>query len=385
MLADVRRGAVTEIDFMNSQIVLRGQRFGVPTPVNTALVEMIKELEQTNFVSSIQQTELPQPVAGHITRLRAAAANRIPRTTIGAPTRRYSTSAAGPIIAGTIEEMRTFRHSTVGHREKVGFVPTMGALHAGHLSLVAAAKNRCERVVVSIFVNPTQFAAHEDLSKYPRTFEKDYELLRQASVDAIFYPKDAKVMYPDGFSLSIDVPDATQKKEGWIRPTHFNGVATVCLKLFNIVQPDFVFFGQKDAQQCATIRQLVRDFNVPTNVVIVPTSRDPDGLAMSSRNVYLSPDERQAGLVLYRTLKMIEGKLLGGATNDAESLRQAGMTSIIYEPMADPQYVSVADQDTMAEIHGRITPEQLRKGLCIAVAAKFGKTRLIDNIIVQSP
>ena len=374
MLADVRRQVPTEIEFMNGQIVKHGIENNIDVPMNAVIVDTIREIEST-----FAAPKSPIASMGHldsnardlISQMRSAALSQ---------RRKYSTAARSVVVASDVEAVRTFRQS-LRHGTTLGFVPTMGALHTGHIELVRQAKQQCDKVAVSIFVNPTQFAAHEDLSAYPRTLERDLQLLSTVGVDLVFAPRDASVMYPPGFKLSVDVPDAHLKKEGAVRPGHFGGVATVCLKLFNIVQPTSVYFGQKDAQQCATIKTLVRDFNVPTHVVICPTMRAEDGLALSSRNAYLSPEERAASVILYKTLTEME-RLCRGGLHSADALRQAGSGVLGSHPLSAPQYISVAELDTMDEIEGVITAEQLRKGVCFSLASKVGKVRLIDNFPV---
>jgi pantoate--beta-alanine ligase len=257
----------------------------------------------------------------------------------------------------------------------VGFVPTMGYLHEGHLSLVRAARAECTNVVVSIFVNPTQFGPSEDLNRYPRDLPRDLELLRLEKVDLVWTPT-AEEMYPRGFQTWVTVEEITQPLEGSIRHGHFRGVATVVAKLFNAVQPDKAYFGQKDAQQAAVIRRMGRDLNFKLEVVVCPTWREVDGLAMSSRNVYLNPDERRAGTVLYKALTAAQAAYQAGERK-AENLHRIMTQTIQHQPLARLQYVSCADLDTLQEIQGAISNQAL-----LSMAVFIGKTRLIDNLVV---
>jgi pantoate--beta-alanine ligase len=276
-------------------------------------------------------------------------------------------------IAATISEMRTLRKELP---EPVGFVPTMGYLHDGHISLVRAAKEHgCASVVVSIFVNPSQFGPSEDLDKYPRDLERDKELLTAAGVDLLFLPT-SDMMYPQGYQTWVTVEEVSQPLEGSMRPGHFRGVATVVAKLFNIVQPQQSFFGQKDAQQAAVLQRMVRDLNFPLEMVICPTRREDDGLAMSSRNTYLTPEQRQKAVVLNRSLMTAKSAYEKGE-RDATRLRQAVLDVLQAEPLADVQYVSVADAESLQELEGNTD-----RKLLISMAVYFGKTRLIDNLLL---
>jgi pantoate--beta-alanine ligase len=259
---------------------------------------------------------------------------------------------------------------------RLGLVPTMGYLHAGHLSLVRQARAECGAVAVTIFVNPTQFGPREDLSRYPRDLERDLRLLREEQVDLVFVPSVTEI-YPPGFSTFIDVRDVTEMLEGAVRPGHFQGVATVVCKLFNIAQPTRAYFGQKDAQQTVVVRKMARDLDLPLEVVVVPTMREPDGLAMSSRNVYLSPDQRQAATALYRALSAA-GERYAAGERDAEALRQAMRTVLESEPLANPEYVSVADALTLRELD-----HVGAAGALCSLAVRFGSTRLIDNMLLE--
>ncbi len=257
----------------------------------------------------------------------------------------------------------------------VGFVATMGFLHEGHLSLVRAARTECASVVVSIFVNPTQFGPSEDLSRYPRDLPRDLEMLKHVKADLVWMPT-AEEMYPPGFQTWVTVDEVTQPLEGGMRPGHFRGVATVVAKLFNAVQPDKAYFGQKDAQQAAVIRRMVRDLNFKLDVVVCPIWREPDGLAMSSRNIYLNADERRAATVLHKALTAAQNAYAAGE-RDAEKIRQTMTQTIQSEPLARLQYVSCADPETLIEIQGAISAQAL-----LSMAVFFGKTRLIDNLVL---
>lgn len=274
-------------------------------------------------------------------------------------------------VVATVAEVREARREF----GSLGFVPTMGALHEGHLSLVRAAKARMGAVAVSIFVNPTQFAPTEDLSRYPRPLERDLDLLLEAGCDLVFTPTP-DVIYPPGFSTRIEVDGVTAPLEGAIRPGHFSGVATVVTKLFNIVQPDAAWFGQKDAQQCAVIRRMAADLDLPVEIVVAPTIREADGLAMSSRNVYLGSEDRAAAVVVSRALYAAEAAFEAGE-RDAEALRGVMTAVLADEPRGTPDYVSLADPDTLAEL----TTVDAR-GAVASLAVRFGKTRLIDNLLL---
>jgi len=253
----------------------------------------------------------------------------------------------------------------------LGLVPTMGFLHEGHLSLVRRAAADNPSVAVSIFVNPTQFGPGEDLLSYPRDLERDLSLLEAEGVDLVWTPAPEDV-YPSGFQTWVEVGDLTQTLEGARRPGHFRGVATVVAKLFLAVQPQRAYFGQKDAQQAVVIRRMTLDLNFPLEVVVCPIVREPDGLAMSSRNTYLDPAERKAAVVLSRALARAAEAFESG-TRDADDLRQILTQTLSAEPLARTEYVSVADPDTLQEIHGPVDD-----GL-MSMAVRIGKTRLIDN------
>jgi pantoate--beta-alanine ligase len=259
--------------------------------------------------------------------------------------------------------------------EPVGLVPTMGFLHVGHLSLVRQARQECASVVVTLFVNPTQFGPQEDLAAYPRDINRDLELLRSEGADLIWIPT-VEEMYPPGFQTWVTVEQVTQPLEGAQRPGHFRGVTTIVTKLFTAVGPQRAYFGQKDAQQAAVIRQMTRDLNFPIEIVVCPIVREGDGLAMSSRNVYLNPAERQAATVLYRALIAAQDGFVSGE-RDANELRRIMAEVIHREPLAALQYVSCADPVTLQELEGPVTRALL------SMAVYFGKTRLIDNILLE--
>ena len=275
-------------------------------------------------------------------------------------------------VVETIAEMRRLRRELP---EPVGFVPTMGYLHEGHLSLVRQAKAENPSVVASIFVNPTQFAPQEDLGSYPRDPERDFALLEKEGTDIVFMPADDE-MYPPQFSSWVDVGKVTGRLEGASRPTHFQGVTTVVAKLFNIVQPTKAYFGQKDAQQAIVIKRMVADLDMNLEVVVLPTVREPDGLAMSSRNTYLNPQERQAALVLYRALGLAK-QLWSQGEKDAGRMRQQMTVLIQKQPLAEIDYISIADAETLDELD-TVSPPAL-----VSMAVRIGKTRLIDNIVID--
>ncbi len=274
-------------------------------------------------------------------------------------------------VAKTIDEMSALRRQMTG---SVGFVPTMGALHEGHLSLVRRARTDNDAVIASIFVNPTQFAPHEDLSHYPRPLDQDLGLLREEGVDVVFIP-DASEIYPEGFATWVVMDDVTERLEGASRPGHFKGVATVVAKLLNIVQPQKAYFGRKDAQQLVVIQKMVRDLNMSVEIVPMSTVREADGLAMSSRNAYLSSEERRAAVVLYRDLVSCE-QMYEDGIRDASGLRRAIESIIAQELSARVDYVSIADAETLEELETIGTDRPALASL----AVYFGKTRLIDNV-----
>ena len=275
---------------------------------------------------------------------------------------------------------------TLAERKKsgssVGFVPTMGALHEGHLSLVREAKKQCDCIVVSIFVNPTQFGPTEDFSRYPRTLESDYELLRRENTDFVFVPT-VETMYPAGFETYVDVGSVAEPLEGRLRPGHFRGVASVVLKLFHMVQPDTAFFGQKDYQQVRVIQKMIDDLNVPVRLVACPTVREADGLAMSSRNRYLTPKQREDALVLYRSMAKATLRICGEKEEknvDLSAVRREMEQTILAVDNAKIDYISIADPDTLQEIHSL---EDRRGKIVLLLAVRFGTTRLIDNRMIE--
>lgn len=258
----------------------------------------------------------------------------------------------------------------------VGLVPTMGYLHEGHLSLVRRARRECAHVVVSIFVNPTQFGPNEDYERYPRDPERDLGLLGGEGADVVFMPSVNEI-YPPGFDQWVEVRGPlVERLEGAARPGHFRGVTTVVARLFRIVQPHRAYFGQKDAQQMRIIRRMVEEQRLPVQIVPMPTVREPDGLAMSSRNVYLSPEERNAALVLSRALALARDLVMGRGVRDADAVRRAVRDLIAREPAVRPEYVSVADEATLDEL------ETIDRPALILLAAHVGSTRLIDNAVV---
>ncbi len=271
-----------------------------------------------------------------------------------------------------INDMRRLRQQVT---EPVGLVPTMGYLHAGHLALVKQARSENPSVVVSIFVNPAQFGPREDFKQYPRDTQRDLALLEKEGADIVFMPSLSEI-YPPQFDSWVEVGKITERLEGATRPGHFRGVATVVAKLFNIVRPTRAYFGQKDAQQAIVIRKMVVDLNMNREIVIVPTVREPDGLAMSSRNAYLNPQEHQAALVIYQALNRAQ-QLWSQGEKDAERIRQA-MTALIQEqPLADIDYVSIADNQTLDEL------DTVKSPALVSLAVRIGKTRLIDNVVLK--
>jgi pantoate--beta-alanine ligase len=258
---------------------------------------------------------------------------------------------------------------------RLGLVPTMGALHDGHMSLVRASLARCEATAVSIFVNPAQFAPHEDFRRYPRMLEADCKLLAAAGADLVFAPA-ADDLYPGDFSTWVEPPAAARLWEGECRPGHFRGVATIVLKLLNLFQPDVAFFGQKDFQQARVIRRMVADLNLPVEIDIQPTVRDADGLALSSRNAYLSPAERENGLALWRTLRRAAEAVDGGA-RDGRELAAMMVQTMIDGGVTRIDYAAVADPETLEPL------ETVRRPLVLLVAAWVGSTRLIDNLVME--
>jgi pantoate--beta-alanine ligase len=284
-------------------------------------------------------------------------------------------------ICETIANMRSACRAARSHGKRLGFVPTMGALHEGHLSLLRAAKTSCDVVAASIFVNPTQFAPNEDLAKYPRDFERDRTLLQKEGVELLFAPS-VEEMYPAGATTWVTVEEISSRLDGRSRPGHFRGVTTVVAKLFHVVEPDAAFFGQKDAAQLAIIRRMVRDLNFPVEIVACPIVREPDGLAMSSRNAYLDPLQRKQALVLYRSLTKVK-KLYDAGEREASKLAAVGSAEIARAEVAEEKsvrldYFEIVDPQSLEPV------ENVTKGALVVVAAYIGSTRLIDNLTLPA-
>jgi pantoate--beta-alanine ligase len=277
-------------------------------------------------------------------------------------------------VCSSIDEMRAASRAVRRDGNSLGLVPTMGALHEGHLSLVRAAKGQCDRVAASIFVNPLQFGPAEDLAKYPRNFERDLDLLAWEGVDFIFAPS-VEEMYPAGAVTYVTVEGLSDKLCGGSRPGHFRGVTTVVSKLFNIVEPDQAFFGQKDAAQSTIIRRMVRDLDIPVQIVVCPIVREPDGLAMSSRNAYLDPGQRTAALVIYQSLRAVQERFDKGE-REVRALIEAGVRTLAAAPSVRLDYFEIVDPKMLEPI------DNLSRPALVAVAAFVGKTRLIDNILL---
>ncbi|MHC1578959.1 MAG: pantoate--beta-alanine ligase [Dehalococcoidia bacterium] len=275
-------------------------------------------------------------------------------------------------VIKTIPELRAVRQKLSG---TVGFVPTMGYLHKGHLTLVKQAREENSVVVVSIYVNPAQFGPREDLGSYPRDLNRDLELLNGEGTDIVFVPSDDE-MYPPKFSSWVDVEKVTARLEGASRPGHFRGVATVVTKLFNIVQPTRAYFGQKDAQQVVVIKRMVADLDMPLEIVVVPTVRESDGLAMSSRNVYLNQKEREAATILFKALRLAQ-QLWESGEKDAAKIRRQMTTLIQREPLAQIDYVTIVDTETLEELN------LIDRAALASLAVKIGRTRLIDNMPLE--
>jgi pantoate--beta-alanine ligase len=277
-------------------------------------------------------------------------------------------------IIRSVDWMKNAARAAESAGHLVGFVPTMGALHEGHLSLVRAAKQQCSPVIVSIFVNPTQFGPGEDLAKYPRNFEHDCQLLESFGVDSVFAP-DASEIYPPGFHTSVRVDGLSEKFEGRIRPGHFQGVCTIVLKLFEIIRPRFAYFGRKDAQQARIVRQMAADLNLDGEIVVCPIVREQDGLAMSSRNAYLNSEQRRAATVLFRSLDAARRKINSGA-RAANEILDAVNSTIASEPLATLDYAALVDADSFERV------DFVRGSCLLLIAARVGSTRLIDNMLV---
>jgi len=276
-------------------------------------------------------------------------------------------------VARSIKKVRRVVRAAKRKRNTVGFVPTMGALHAGHLSLVRIACKKSDFVVVSIFVNPTQFEPHEDLRRYPRNLTKDLALLKNEGVDLVFAPS-VRVLYPSDFKTRITVRDLSSVLCGITRPHHFQGVTTIVLKLFNIVQPDIAVFGKKDYQQAIIIKHMVKDLNLDTRIVLGAIVREPDGLAMSSRNRYLSKHDRINAVVLHQSLQRIKIAFKGGFTDAKKALQK--MRRMIHSKGGKVDYIKAVDKNTLTSV------KKLKKGTLIALAVFFGSTRLIDNTVL---
>jgi pantoate--beta-alanine ligase len=273
--------------------------------------------------------------------------------------------------------MKQYMAGARGKGQTVGFVPTMGALHAGHVSLIEAANAACDFVVVSIFVNPAQFGPGEDFERYPRPIEKDLSICEQHGADVVFAPATNE-MYPQKQMTWVDVEKLTEPLCGRSRPGHFRGVTTICTKLFNIVGCDVAFFGQKDAQQATVIRRMVADLNMPLKIVVCPTVREPDGLAMSSRNQYLSPQHRKDAISIYKAIQKGREMILAGSTDPSQIIDR--MKAVLAQVQAlQSEYVSIVDAETLEQI------DPLRGRVLIAIAARIGSTRLIDNAVVDVP
>lgn len=278
-------------------------------------------------------------------------------------------------IFRTVKEMQDFASEQKKAGKVIGLVPTMGALHEGHLTLMRTAKAKCDVVIASVFVNPTQFGPNEDYDAYPRRFDEDCKKLESVGVDAVFHPEPAE-MYPEGYCTYVNVDgDITHKLCGAQRPIHFRGVATVVTKLMNITRADEAFFGQKDAQQVVVVRRFVSDLNIPVHINMVPIVREPSGLARSSRNAYLSPKEKEAALVLSRSLRKAKEAYEGGEKN-VEKLKSMVTKEIQCEPMASIDYVDLFTFPALKPI------ETVDQECLLAIAVRIGKTRLIDNVIL---
>lgn len=278
-------------------------------------------------------------------------------------------------IIRTVKEMQEVSMYLHAEHWCIGFVPTMGFLHDGHLSLIKRAKKENNVCIVSMYVNPTQFNSKEDLKTYPRNFERDEKLLRQANIDYLFYPKD-KEIYPEGYQTVVQVEKLGNVLEGVSRPDHFKGVATVVTKLFNIIKPNKAYFGQKDYQQCLVIKQLVRDLTMDVQVVVCPTIREKDGLAMSSRNVRLTLEERQQAVCLYQALRHTEQRVKQGEKNTAV-LKREMEELILKNTIAKIDYVEIVQPETLAPL------ETIKQNAMVCLAAFIGKTRLIENEMVK--
>jgi pantoate--beta-alanine ligase len=280
------------------------------------------------------------------------------------------------VVTELVPQMRGIVRNAQQRGSRVGLVPTMGALHAGHVSLIQAARLQCDFVVVSIFVNPTQFGPQEDFAKYPRNLDADLKLCAEAGADVVFHPS-VETIYPQGFATHVDVTGLSGLLEGKFRPGHFRGVTTVVLKLFNIVQPDIAYFGQKDYQQQTIIRRMCAELNLPIEIRVCPTVREPDGLALSSRNAYLAAEERRSALSLSKCLRLAQERLAGGE-RDLARVRSEMFEVLTKTSRVRAEYATVIHPETLEEV-----PEVLPK-LVAVVAARVGTTRLIDNLIIET-
>ena len=278
-------------------------------------------------------------------------------------------------IIRSVNWMREKARNARAEQRIIGLVPTMGALHAGHIALVQQARNECSPVYASIFLNPKQFGANEDLAKYPRPLETDVEKLTAANADGLFLP-DAADIYPPGFSTYVQVEGLGDRVEGKARPGHFRGVCTVVLKLLQIVQPHFAYFGRKDAQQARIIQRMAGDLNLDTEIVVCPIVREPDGLALSSRNAFLNPEERKAATILYQALLAARQELSAG-THDSQDLQRVIRKVIAGEPLANMDYAEIVDAETFEPVI------RVAKRSYIVLAVRVGKTRLIDNLLIE--
>jgi pantoate--beta-alanine ligase len=277
-------------------------------------------------------------------------------------------------ICRTIDEMRSASREERGAGKRLGFVPTMGALHEGHMSLVRVARASNDLVAASIFVNPTQFGPNEDLAKYPRSFDRDCDLLEKEAVDLLFAPS-VEEMYPTGAVTWVNVDKLSEKLDGGSRPGHFRGVTTVVAKLFHVVEPHSAFVGQKDAAQVAIIRRMVKDLDIPVQIIVCPIVREPDGLAMSSRNAYLNPQQRMQALVLHRALMRVQ-TLCEQGEKSSSVLSDAGREEVAREKAVRLDYFAIVDPDTLDSV------KDIAHGALVAVAAYVGNTRLIDNVLI---
>jgi len=280
-------------------------------------------------------------------------------------------------IAKTIESVRALVKDARSHGKKIGLVPTMGALHIGHISLIEAAVKKCDFVVLSIFVNPTQFGSGEDFGKYPRPIDADLEICKKYGVDVVFLP-DVQEMYPTENLTWVNVEKITGLLCGRSRPTHFRGVTTVCAKLFDIVAPDFAFFGRKDAQQAIVVKRMVTDLNMPLEIIVCPTIRELDGLAISSRNQYLNPQQRKDATCIYKSLRKCR-EMIDAGVSDTQKIITAMREILTQASSVDIEYIAIVDPETLQNI------DRIAGRVLAAVAVKIGSARLIDNILVDSP